>query len=178
VGKYLDILQREAPPVMQSVHDGEKAQKPVCRCDQSDPSDISPPSVASVASVAPTKAFSRAFDALKAMCPAHIPPETWQQAIEDSRAFLAQWGEQARALGWTSRDLFSLHQPPEKPAPNYRRLSRYDETGLLWLLNGRSVVALTDNTASIRTKTGGILTYRRSNKPALGPLGDSLEDLR
>ena len=49
---------------------------------------------------------------------------------------LAQWGQQAEALGWTSRDLFGLHKPPDKPAPSYRRLSRYDETGLIWLSIG------------------------------------------
>jgi hypothetical protein len=30
-------------------------------------------------------------------------------------------------LGWTAQDLFGLPPVPEKPAPNYRRLSRYDE---------------------------------------------------
>ena len=36
----------------------------------------------------------------------------------------------------------TLESIPEKPAPNYRRLSRYDETGLIWLLRGRPVVAI------------------------------------
>ena len=35
------------------------------------------------------------------------------------------------------------------PAPSYRRLSRYDQTGLIWLLRGRPVVAMTDSTAAI-----------------------------
>ena len=34
----------------------------------------------------------------------------------------------AEALRWTARDLFGLHAVPDNPAPNYRRLSRYDET--------------------------------------------------
>jgi hypothetical protein len=72
--------------------------------------------------------------------------------------------------------LFGLHTPPERPAANYRRLSRYDETGLIWLLRGRPVVALTATTAVIQGATG-ILTYRKLNKPALGPLGDSLDDI-
>ena len=58
-------------------------------------------------------------------------------------------------------------------------MSRYDETGLIWLLQGREVVALTEATASIRNpETGTVTVYRRHNKPALGPLGDSLEDLK
>ena len=178
MGKYLDILKREASPALHSTHDGEKAQNPICTSDQRNQSDQSPPSVASVASVAPAMPFSKVFGALEAMCPAHVAIEDWQQAIQDSRAFLTQWAEPAKALGWTSRDLFGLHTPPENPAASYRRLSRYDETGLLWLLNGQSVVALTDSTARVRTTTGSILTYRRFNKPALGPLGDSTEDLK
>jgi hypothetical protein len=64
------------------------------------------------------------------------------------------------------------HQPP-----NYRRLSRYDETGLIWLLRGRPVVALSDATAAIEQSTGAVTIYRKNNKPALGPVGDSLDDI-
>ena len=56
--------------------------------------------------------------------PAHIDVADWQQAIEDGRRFITPW--LAEALGWTSIDLFGLHSPPEKPALNYRRWSRYD----------------------------------------------------
>jgi hypothetical protein len=80
-------------------------------------------------------------------------------------------------LGWTVGELFGLHKPPEKPHPSYSRLSRYDATGLLWLLQGRRVVALTDNTAAIQNpNTGNVLAYRKARKPAYGPLGDSLDD--
>jgi hypothetical protein len=41
------------------------------------------------------------------------------------------------------------------------------------------VIVLTADTATIRNPaSGSITTYRRFNKPALGPLGDSLDDLR
>jgi hypothetical protein len=57
-------------------------------------------------------------------------------------------------------------------------LSRYDATGLCWLLQGREVIALTEATASIRnSNTSNVTVYRKLNKPALGPLGDSLDDL-
>src|SRR6516162_2022445 len=85
--------------------------------------------------------------------------------------------EQAEALGWTAKHLFGLHKPPNRPHPSYSRLSRYDETGLIWLLGGREVVALTEATAAIQSSTGAITIYRRHYKPALGPVGDSLEDL-
>jgi hypothetical protein len=121
--------------------------------------------------------YSRTVAALEARCPDLVPIDRWQAAVEDGEQFLARWGDQAEALGWTARDLFGLPGPPEKPHPSYSRLSRYDETGLVWLLQGREVVALNDATAAIQSSTGAITTYRRFNKPAFGPLGDSLDDL-
>ena len=104
-----------------------------------------------------------------------VEQNRWQEAVADAVSFVAQWGEQAAALGWTARDLFGLADVPDRPASNYQRLSRYDLTGLVWLLHGRRVVALTEDTAVIETTTGTV-SYRRHNKPALGPLGDSLDD--
>jgi hypothetical protein len=112
--------------------------------------------------------FGRAFTALETRCPDHVPVERWQQAIEDGRRFLPAWGSQAEALGWTSADLFGLHTTPEQPHPSYSRLSRYDCTGLCWLLQGRRVTALSADTAAIENSIGGITMYRRFNKPALG----------
>jgi len=121
--------------------------------------------------------YSWVLTALDAGCPDLVPVNRWQLAVDDARAFLERWGDQAEALGWTARDLFGLHQPPTPPHPTYSQLSRYDETGLIWLLQGRPVVALTETTAAIQNPTGAITTYRRRNKPALGPVGDSLDDL-
>jgi len=140
------------------------------------------PQIAQIAQIAhaqepPFGRFGRTVAALETHCPDHVPVERWQQCIEDARRFLAKWGRQAEALGWTERDLFGLHEPPEKPHPSYRRLSRYDQTGLIWLFAGRPVVALTAGTAAIENPTGAITIYRRHNKPALGPVGDSLDDL-
>jgi hypothetical protein len=121
--------------------------------------------------------YGHVLAALEAHCPDYVPADRWQQAVEDGRRFLAKWGKQAQQLGWTAGDLFSLHEPPAKPHPSYSRLSRYDETGLIWLLQGRSVVALTEATAAIENPTGAVTVYRK-NKPALGPVGDCLDDFR
>jgi hypothetical protein len=69
------------------------------------------------------------------------------------------------------------HAPPGHAKPSFSRLSRYDETGLIWLLQGRPVVALTETTAAIQSSTGALTIYRRHNKPALGPVGGSLDGL-
>jgi hypothetical protein len=122
--------------------------------------------------------YRRVLAALEVDCPNLVPADRWQQSVEDGRAFLARWGNQAEALGWSPRDLFGLQKPPAKLHPSYTRLSRYDETGLVWLLQGREVVALTEATASIKGTTGNITIYRKHNKPALAPLGDSLDDFK
>jgi len=121
--------------------------------------------------------YAEALDQLEHECPDYVETERWRNTVADGRRFLAEWGEKAAALGWTSRDLFGLAPIPDKPKPSFERLSRYDLTGLIWLLDGRPVIAMTDSSAAIETAGGGTLTYRRYNKPALGPLGDSLDDM-
>ena len=148
MGKYLAILDAA----------GLRAGR---ACDISDISDKSPP-------FGRFGRFGRTFSVLEARCPDHVPVMRWERAVADGKRFLATWGSQAEALGWTARDLFGLHQPPAAPHPSYSRLARYDETGLVWLLRGREVVALTEATAAIQSSTGAITTYRRFNKPAFG----------
>ena len=50
-------------------------------------------------------------------------------------------------------------------------------TASLWGVGERCRPALTEATDAIRSSTGAITIYRRHNKPALGPVGDSLGDL-
>jgi hypothetical protein len=169
VGRYLDILKR--------THAERGGRDKSDQSDQSFPPPYLRPDFGRLCRFGRTlPAFAKVFDALERGCPEGIEVDHWQQAIKDSRRFLARWGEKAAALGWTARELFGLHAVPDNPAPNYRRLSRYDETGLIWLLRGRPVVALTANTAAIENPTGAVNIYRKNNKPALGPTGDSLDD--
>jgi hypothetical protein len=96
-----------------------------------------------------TSPLALAFSAIERKCPDRVDAEDWRHAVDDGRRFLDQWGAQAEKLGWTADDLFGLHDPPKQPGPNYRRLSRYDATGLIWLLRDRTVVALDANSAVI-----------------------------
>ena len=115
---------------------------------------------------------------LQLRAPACVPEDRWQQCIEDGRAFLAKWSTEAESFSWTSDDLFGLAPIPNTPHPSYRRLSRCDRTGLIWLLEGRPVVALTEATASIRNPSGSITVFRKNNRPAYGPPGDGLDDFK
>jgi hypothetical protein len=120
--------------------------------------------------------YADALDRLKSECPEYVDVGRCRQCLDDAHRFLAEWGDTALALGWTADELFGLHEPPAQPRPSYSRLSRYDCTGLIWMLEGKAVVALTATTAAMRHPSGAITTYRKLNKPALGPLGDSLDD--
>jgi hypothetical protein len=39
------------------------------------------------------------------------------------------------------------------------------------------VIGLTESEAAIRGHSGATVVYRKHNKPALGPLGDCLDDM-
>jgi hypothetical protein len=98
------------------------------------------------------RVFQHEFEILIARSPIGVSNQRWVQAITDAEGFLVTWGEQARAFGWTAEDLFRLDQ-----------VNRYDTMGLLWLLQGCPVVALTERTATIRKSTGNLLTFYRGD---------------
>ena len=87
--------------------------------------------------------------------PADVPSRRWQQFIDDCGLFLDNgWAAKAAALGWGPRELFGA----DGRAP----FGRVDRAGLLWLLNGNRLVALTADTAIIETATGARQTYYRT----------------
>ena len=83
----------------------------------------------------------------------------WRTLQEDALRFLQKWAGQARRLGWDALDLFGAHGTV--PA------ARFDCVGLVPLLKGRPVLALTEHSAAIKTASGGSLTIqRRAASPA------------
>jgi hypothetical protein len=118
------------------------------------------------------------LDLLDSRCSDHVEHGRWRKAVRDGHRFLATWGAKVETLGWTARDLFGLHTPPENPHPSYRRLSRYDETGLIWLLQRCEVLALTAMTATIRRPSGSTTTYRKHQTPIPSAPGDGLGGLQ
>jgi hypothetical protein len=102
--------------------------------------------------------YVRPLAVLQARCPAGVEESRWRQTVEDAVAFLSGWGKDSATLGWTSEELFGLH--PIAP------LARYDAMGLVWLLRGRAVVALTEGMAAIQTPSGGTLSFYRAARRA------------
>ena len=82
-----------------------------------------------------------------------MPLCRWQRFINDVGLFLDRWAAYASALGWGPYDLFGCDRD--------RPLARIDRAGLLWLLNGDKLVALSEDAAGIEMRTGGCHTYRR-----------------
>jgi hypothetical protein len=114
--------------------------------------------------------YRGALSALREGPPAHVERGRWHVATSDADRFLETWGEQAAALGWTVTDLFGLAPVPDQPAPFWGRLSRYDQTGLVWLLRGRPVIAITSTTAAIQRSPLGVTVYRRCIVQKVSPL--------
>jgi hypothetical protein len=135
-----------------------------------------PAKIAKVAKVQPAVSdphpYRLIFDALERRCPDFVPNDRWKRAIEDAQSFLAIWGTQADALGWTERELFGLHPVLEQPTANYSRLSRLDETGLIWLLRGRPVIVLTATEAAYRCPDGAILKFYKRDELAPGLISE------
>jgi hypothetical protein len=91
--------------------------------------------------------------------PSHVPPKRWRRFIDDAGLFLkSPFCAAAAALGWGPHDLFGCDRN--------RPFARIDQAGLLWLLDGAQLVALTENAAIIKTRIGAPQTWRRRpNEP-------------
>ena len=157
MGRYLDILRRESPSYeLNELNERTHSQGCADPASNNQRNDL----------IRQIRLF-RAFQRLERRCPDHIDVAGWQQAVEDSRRFLTSWSVQAEALGWTAADLFGLAPVPEKVTVTYRRLSRVELTGLIWMLHGRPVLALTESSAAIQTaQSKSILTFRRQQPSA------------
>jgi hypothetical protein len=89
-------------------------------------------------------------------CSDWLSPDRWDAVLSDAENFLSRWGAAAHALGWTALDLFGVH--PTVPA------ARFDVMGLVLLICGGEVIALTASSAAIRRRSGAVLTYRRGDQ--------------
>ena len=109
---------------------------------------------------APVEWVQGVANLLAAPAPMAWKAEAWKVLQDDALAFLQQWAAQAHRLGWAGLDLFGVH--PTAP------VARLDGMGLVVLLQGRPVVALTEDSATIKAASGRTLTYRRHPCPPAG----------
>jgi hypothetical protein len=85
--------------------------------------------------------------------PRSYPAHVWQQLIVDAERFLDDWSQQAAAFSWPAWGLFGCH----RRAP----WGRIDGMGLVLLLHGDRLAALTATEAVIRRASGALQTWRR-----------------
>jgi hypothetical protein len=86
--------------------------------------------------------------------PGDIPAPRWRQFIDDAGRFLDKGSAaRAKALGWSPLELFGCDR--------HRPLARVDNTGLIWLLRGRRLLALTAEAAIIENRVAPPHKYRR-----------------
>ena len=86
-----------------------------------------------------------------------MPTKRWQRFVDDVGLFLdSPFCAVAAALGWGPHDLFGCDRD--------RPFARIDSAGLLGVLNGNRLVALSENTAVIEMHTGARQTCHRRPK--------------
>jgi hypothetical protein len=95
--------------------------------------------------------------------PDDISPTRWLRFIDDCGQFIDNgWAARAEALGWGPLDLFGCNR--EKP------FTRISQAGLLWLLEGQKLLALTAETAVISAPSGVQLTFYKRQVETGGAL--------
>ena len=171
--KFSDIRKSEVPSCTPA-QVAQTAQVELLSCNSSGPQNLPAETCATFAICAGAEFETEFFDARRSTerkvwhCGVQrldidrplkgVPLGRWQTFVTDAARFLAgPFAERASALGWTALDLFGCDDS--------RPLSRLDQAGLIWLLNGERLVALTAETAVIQTGTGTRHTYRRSRQP-------------
>ena len=85
--------------------------------------------------------------------PDGVASERWRTLLDDAVRFTETWGAQAAKLGWETADVFGVNRT--------KLFVRLDAAGLVRLLDGRPVAALTESEAAIQCRGGNRLTFRR-----------------
>jgi hypothetical protein len=93
--------------------------------------------------------------------PRDYPAPAWRQLMIDAERFLDLWGTQAASLGWQDWELFGCY----RKAP----WGRIQGMGLVLLLRGKDVAALTATVAVLHAGIGARQTHRRKPRDPLHP---------
>jgi hypothetical protein len=81
-------------------------------------------------------------------CPISVEPNRWSQLQGDANRFVATWGRQATALGWSALDVFGCH--PASPS------GRYDCMGVVWMVASSEVRAMSTELVIFRKSSGSL----------------------
>ena len=81
-------------------------------------------------------------------CPVSVEPNRWLQLQGDANRFIAAWGRQAAALGWSALDVFGCH--PASPS------GRYDCMGVVWMIGSSEIRAMSTELVIYRKSSGSL----------------------
>ena len=87
--------------------------------------------------------------------PSNVPDRRWRQAVDAAGRFADKWAAKSSALGWTALDIFGV----DRLAPEAALYT----AGLIWLLQDKQVVAISDDAVIVETISG----VRQSFRPRL-----------
>ncbi|MBF0131163.1 MAG: hypothetical protein HQL75_01075 [Magnetococcales bacterium] len=87
--------------------------------------------------------------------PNDIPPRRWEMIVKTAAIFAERWAAEASRLGWTTEEVFGIHQH----GPNVR----FDSMGLVYSLadDRVSLESIDHEKAVIRVNNGAVQTFRR-----------------
>lgn len=88
--------------------------------------------------------------------PRRLADQVWRQLLDNTIIFIDRWARAAHGLGWDAIDIWGCHR--------HRPIERVDGAGVLWLLRGNAIVAMSETAASIRTQTGVVQNYYRKRR--------------
>jgi hypothetical protein len=99
---------------------------------------------------------------LATMPPRHDwPSSRWPILVADAQCFLERWAGQAHGLGWQTWELFGCHS--RKPWGAIHGM------GLVLLLGGDELVAMTESETVMRSANGNHQRYYRKSRDPLHP---------
>ena len=90
--------------------------------------------------------------------PRAYPSGEWAFLLDDADRFMKRWAVQAYGLGWQSWEIWGV----SRVAPRFR----FDAMGLVLVLKGARIAAITADAAVIEMRTSNLLRfYRRASDP-------------
>jgi len=82
--------------------------------------------------------------------------DRWQSLIDDAGRFMDGWAVTVAAMGWTALEVFGVD--------GRMPYTRIDQMGLVPLLGGSEVVAVSADSVTVQTSTGARQRILRANK--------------
>jgi hypothetical protein len=85
-------------------------------------------------------------------CPEGVDETRWRQAVDNAGLFADQWAAKANSLGWDTHDIYGEDRNKPEAAIHM--------AGLIWLLQDKTIVAITADEVIVETGSGARQTFK------------------